>query len=253
MRDPLRRDHREDWIGMEYIKNEDILVLIVDDNKNNLQIIAQVLHKAGYQVMMSTDGPHALELACEKTPDAILLDIMMPDMDGFEVCRRLRLMDTISQVPILFLSAKDEDANIENGLEIGGTDYITKPFHERVLLARLKAHVERGYLLRNLTTSNQILQEKNHTLVEMKKELERMNRQLDLQIQNNLHLLATVNDQVRNPLAVAISLIDMNKFANGETIIQELKRIDTVIDTLDRGMIESDKIRDYIKRYQDCE
>jgi CheY-like chemotaxis protein len=83
---------------MEYIRNEDVLVLIVDDNKDNLYIIAEVLHRSGSQVVTSTDGPHALELAQERPPDIILLDIMMPGMDGFEVCRRLRMMDAIKSV-----------------------------------------------------------------------------------------------------------------------------------------------------------
>ena len=92
---------------MEYIRNEDVLVLIVDDNKDNLYIIAEVLHRSGSQVMTSTDGPHALELAPERPPDIILLDIMMPRMDGLEVCRRLRMLAAVKHVPVIFLSAKD--------------------------------------------------------------------------------------------------------------------------------------------------
>ena len=140
---------------MEYIRNEDIRVLIVDDNKSNLQIIAQVLHKAGYQVIMTRDGPHAIEVAKENPPDIILLDIMMPGMDGFEACRILRTMEQTSLIPIIFLSAKDEDTNIETGFEVGGTDYITKPFHERILIARIRTHVERSYYLRNIQFSNE--------------------------------------------------------------------------------------------------
>jgi len=238
---------------MEYIRNEDILVLIVDDNKSNLQIIAQVLHRAGYQVMMTTDGPHALELVTTKPPDLILLDIMMPVMDGFEVCRRMRMLKPVSHVPIIFLSAKDEDTNIETGFDAGGTDYITKPFHERILLARVHAHIERGYYLKNLQVSNQVLREKTNTLIGMKNDLEQINRQLDLQIQKNLHILAAVNDQIRNPLAVALSLLEMTGHPNEFLIVQELKRIDAVIDNLDRGVIESDIIRDYLKKYLDCD
>jgi DNA-binding response OmpR family regulator len=238
---------------MENIRNEDITVLIVDDNKSNLQIIAQVLHRSGYQVMMTTDGPHALELVQEKVPDAILLDIMMPGWDGFEVCRRLRLIRTISHVPIIFLSAKDEDTNIETGFEAGGTDYITKPFHEKILLARIRAHVERGYYLKNLEESNQVLRDKTHQLIEMKKNLEQLNRQLDQQIQKNLHFLAAINDQVRNPLAVAITLLDQCCHPHNEMIIEELRRIDAVIDNLDRGVIESEKVREYLRKYQNCD
>lgn len=237
---------------MEIIQNEDILVLIVDDNKSNLQIIAQVLHKAGYQVMMATDGESALHLASEKKPDAVLLDIMMPGLDGFDVCKRLRQMDMLARVPIIFLSAKDADTNIERGFELGGTDYISKPFHEQILLTRLHAHVERGYYLDHMVRTNQILLEKKQSLRDMNEELKLINRQLDLQIQKNLQLLATVNDQVRNPLAVAISLIDRSGHPDSEVIIRELKRIDTVIDNLDRESVNSEKIRDYLKKHLDC-
>ena len=237
---------------MEYIRNEDIRVLIVDDNKSNLQIIAQVLHKAGYQVIMTRDGPHAIEVAKENPPDIILLDIMMPGMDGFEACRILRTMEQTSLIPIIFLSAKDEDTNIETGFEVGGTDYITKPFHERILIARIRTHVERSYYYRNIQFSNEILREKTESLIEIKKDLELKNRQLDMQIQKNLHLLATVNDQIRNPLAVALSLLDMDTHSKSESIIKELYRIDAVIQNLEKGMIESDKIRDYLKKYLEC-
>lgn len=246
-------DHHRILGSMENIRNEDVLVLIVDDNKNNLYIIAEVLHRSGYQVVTSTDGPHALELAQERLPDVILLDIMMPGMDGFEVCRQLRMIDAIQYVPVIFLSARDEDTNIETGLEAGGTDYITKPFHETILLARLRAHVERGYYMKNLDISNQVLREKTNDLIEMKKDLEKLNRQLDLQIQKNLHLLAAINDQIRNPLSVAITLLDMNTNPNNDMIIQELKRIDAVIDNLDRGVVESEKVRDYLRKYQNCD
>ncbi|NLV27607.1 MAG: response regulator [Methanomicrobiales archaeon] len=237
---------------MEYIRNEEIQVLIVDDNKNNLEIIAHVLRKAGFQVMMASDGPLAIELTKETPPDIILLDIMMPGMDGFEVCKILRKMDKTSTVPIIFLSAKDEDSNIETGFEVGGTDYITKPFHERILIARVRIHIENGFYLRNLQHSNDILREKTELLIEVKKNLEKKNRQLDLQIQQNLHLLATVNDEIRNPLTVALSLLDMDKHAKSEMIVQELYKIDNVINNLERGVLESDKIREYLKKYLEC-
>ena len=86
----------------------------------------------------------------------------------------------------------------------------------------------------------------------MKKNLEKKNRQLDLQIQQNLHLLATVNDEIRNPLTVALSLLDMDKHAKSEMIVQELYKIDNVINNLERGVLESDKIREYLKKYLEC-
>jgi len=209
-------------------QDEEIVVLIVDDNENNLQITAQVIHNAGYQVLLASNGVHALELATEEYPDIILLDIMMPGMDGLEVCRRLQSDENLCNIPVIFLSAMDEDESIETGLEIGGSDYVTKPFSEKVLLARLKSHIDKSRYQRRLVTLNQTLDE---------------------QIQKNILMLAAINDQIRNPLTIAVAMIEMSEIENGSSIIEALKRIDAVIDQIDKGFIESDKIREYLRKH----
>ena len=230
-------------------QEKEIVVLIVDDNENNLQISAQVVHNAGYQVLLATDGIHALELARDEYPDVILLDIMMPGMDGLEVCQKLQSDAKLREIPVIFLSAKDEDDSIETGLEIGGSDYITKPFSEKVLLARLKSHIDRSRYQRRLIALNRTLAEKNSQLVVMKEELEQINKHLDEQIQKNILMLAAINDQVRNPLTIAMAMIEMSEIKNASAIIEALKRIDAVIDDIDQGFIESDKIREYLRKY----
>ena len=132
------------------------LVLVVDDNATNLDLLVNTL-KGEYRLGIAKKGSNAVEYAAKYHPDLILLDIMMPGMDGFEVCRRLRMMDAIKSVPVIFLSAKDKDTNIETGLEAGGTDYITKPFHETILLARIRAHVERGYDMRKYQNCEELI------------------------------------------------------------------------------------------------
>jgi len=129
-----------------------ITVLIVDDNENNLQIAAKVVSGAGFQVMLAPDGQSALELIEEEIPDAILLDIMMPHMDGLEVCRRLKKKTGCEDIPIIFLTALGEEDRIEEGLSIGGVDYVTKPFSERVLLAASGLISIKGYIRRSLSS-----------------------------------------------------------------------------------------------------
>jgi len=115
-------------------------VLIVDDEKNIVDILKYNLKKEGFNTLEAYDGEQAMEIALKESPDLILLDVMLPKMDGFEVCRKLR--QQIS-TPILMLTAKEEEVDKVLGLELGADDYITKPFSHRELMARIKANIRR--------------------------------------------------------------------------------------------------------------
>ncbi len=115
-------------------------ILIVDDEKNIVDILKFNLKKEGYDTIEAYDGEEAVNLALSQNPDLILLDIMLPKMDGFTVCRKLR--QSIS-TPILMLTAKEEEVDKVLGLELGADDYITKPFSPRELMARVKANLRR--------------------------------------------------------------------------------------------------------------
>lgn len=115
-------------------------VLVVDDEKNIVNIIAYNLNKAGYEVVKAYDGKSGYEKTISEKPDLILLDVMMPVMDGYQVCREIRkTMNT----PIIMLTARAEEADKVLGLEIGADDYVTKPFGVRELMARVKANLRR--------------------------------------------------------------------------------------------------------------
>ncbi len=116
-------------------------ILVVEDEKAIADILIFNLQREGYQTLEANDGPEGLRLALEKAPDLILLDVMLPGMDGFEVCKRVR---ETSQVPILMLTAREEEADKIAGLELGADDYITKPFSMRELMARVKANMRRA-------------------------------------------------------------------------------------------------------------
>ena len=117
-------------------------VLIVEDEQNIVDILAFNLSRDGYDTIEAYDGVTGLQLALEHNPDLILLDLMLPEMNGFEVCRRVR--ESGSSTPILMLTAREEEADKVMGLELGADDYITKPFSMRELLARVKANIRRG-------------------------------------------------------------------------------------------------------------
>lgn len=116
-------------------------ILIVEDEQNIVDILAFNLRRDGYETMEAMDGAAGLELALECDPDLILLDLMLPKMDGFEVCRRLR--EAGHTTPVIMLTAREEETDKVLGLELGADDYITKPFSMRELLARVKANIRR--------------------------------------------------------------------------------------------------------------
>ena len=116
-------------------------ILIVEDEQNIVDILSYNLSREGYDTLEAYDGPTGLQLALEQNPDLILLDLMLPGMNGFDVCRKVR--QSGSSTPILMLTAREEEADKVLGLELGADDYITKPFSMRELLARVKANIRR--------------------------------------------------------------------------------------------------------------
>ena len=119
-------------------------VLIVEDEKNIVDILSFNLKREGYRTLEAYDGEAGLKLAMEKNPDLVLLDLMLPRMDGFDVCRSLRAAG--SAVPVIMLTARESESDKVLGLEIGADDYITKPFSMRELLARVKANMRRSVM-----------------------------------------------------------------------------------------------------------
>jgi two-component system alkaline phosphatase synthesis response regulator PhoP len=119
-------------------------ILIVDDEPDILEILQYNLRKEGFVVLQASDGRQGLEVAEREKPDLILLDIMMPELDGVEVCRLLRANKVFSETPIAFLTARDEDFSQITALDVGGDDYITKPIKPRVLISRIQALLRRA-------------------------------------------------------------------------------------------------------------
>lgn len=116
-------------------------ILLVDDNPNNLRLLIDILREQGYQVRPANSGARALAMVEKEQPDLILLDINMPGMDGYEVCRRLKANPNTAEIAVLFISAHDDMANKLEGFAAGAVDYITKPFQEPEVLARIRTHL----------------------------------------------------------------------------------------------------------------
>jgi DNA-binding NarL/FixJ family response regulator len=123
------------------------VVLIVDDVPENLAVLSDALDEAGHTVLVATDGVSALERLMLVMPDLILLDAVMPGIDGFETCRRMKLMDSARDVPVVFMTGLTETEHVVRGFEVGGIDYVTKPIRPAEVLARISTHVRNARML----------------------------------------------------------------------------------------------------------
>ncbi|MCI5211110.1 MAG: response regulator [Candidatus Electrothrix sp. ATG2] len=149
------------------LKNHDKtqLVLIVDDIPKNLQVLGSVLKKEGYRIAFAQSGESALEYVAENKPDLILMDIMMPGMDGYEVCKRLKREPETEDIPVIFVTALGDADDEHRGFALGGVDYITKPFNLEIVKAWVKTHLQ---LKRKTAMLENVIKELNNTLAEIK-------------------------------------------------------------------------------------
>lgn len=154
---------------MDGIENNQIKILLVDDTPVNLEIAGKVLEKEGYNLYITDNGLDAIDLVNETAFDLILLDIMIPEMDGFQICKTIKDNESYKEIPVIFLTAKVDIESIIYGFELGGVDYIRKPFHSLELLARVKTHVELMKMREELKTKNSKLQEAYNQLMILSK------------------------------------------------------------------------------------
>jgi two-component system sensor histidine kinase/response regulator len=191
-------------------------ILIVDDTPANLQLLFSILTEAGYRVRPAGSGKVGLEAVAAKAPDLILLDIRMPDMDGFEVCQRLKAKEYSREIPVIFVSALDDANGKVESFRLGAVDYITKPFEPSEILARVKTHLEIRNIQVSLETSNRELRDSREELVRLNSALE--NRTGELAIARDRAeesdrlksaFLAAMSHELRTPLNSIVGFTGM--------------------------------------------
>lgn len=139
-------------------------VLVVDDLAANRNLLGETLEPNGYEVLLATDGAMALKVAGRARPALILMDVNMPELNGYDACRRLKADRELARIPVIFITANDDPESLVKGFEAGGVDYITKPFKESEVLMRVETHFKIHSLTRALESANRELEGKNEEL-----------------------------------------------------------------------------------------
>ncbi|MEG4486188.1 EAL domain-containing protein [Microcoleus sp. D2_18a_B4] len=161
------------------LNQKDNVILIVDDNPNNLKLLFDFLKESGFKVLVAKDGESAIEKLQEVSPNIILLDVMMPGMDGFETCYRLKASVATKDIPVIFMTALTDRVDKVKGLSMGAVDYITKPFQQEEVLARVQLHLRLRNLTKTLEEQNVLLKEEIEARKEAEAALQKLTSELE--------------------------------------------------------------------------
>ena len=242
--------------------NDTKKVLIVEDNQENTDLLVFFLKPKGYKITMVTDGPQALEAVKKDKPDIVLLDIMLPKMNGFEICEKLKSDKTTMSIPILMITALKELKDKVKALEVGADDFISKPFENVELLARVKSLLRLKEYHDQLEKTNVELEEKNNTLVRMDEFKEELINLIvhDMKnplfvIQGNLQMMSMNIDQSptetlkkytkrierssQQLLRMVVNLLDISRFEEGNLVLkQDVANINKILEDITQRVKE---------------
>jgi len=214
-------------------------ILIVDDNSKNVQLLANLLSSSDYSIEYALNGRSAVQWVEKERFDAVLLDIMMPEMDGFETCMQIKMMPENVNLPIIFLTARDDVDSINKAFKIGGVDYITKPFNQDELLARLATHVElkhnRERLLDTAKWLEQEVDQKTSQLQATNAQLEQAYNELKLLDQAQNEFLKCISHEIRTPLnGISGSLSLLKNFTENEDVNEVVSLLERSVEKLEK-------------------
>jgi signal transduction histidine kinase len=213
-------------------------LLIVDDMLDNVEVLHDFLKGKGFRILVACSGEDAIETAEYALPNLILLDVMMPDIDGFTVCQRLKLQPSTQEIPIIFMTALADTVDKVKGFSLGAADYITKPFQIEEVLARVNAHL-------SLHRLRQQLEERNHHLQQTQNELTTRNQQLQREIEIRKKTEASLQ-QANNTLAERTSELEQRNLeldAFAHTVAHDLKNpLNAIIGATDLLMQDSGEL-----------
>lgn len=212
-----------------FSNKDDYKVLIVDDMPKNIMVLGNNLMNENYQIAYCRSGKEAIELTQKNEFDLILMDVMMPEMDGYETCKRIISNPKTSKIPIIFITAKNDYESIVKGFDVGAKDYVTKPFNSKELLARVKAHLE-------LKRSREELEKLNKNLEIIVEERTEMLRNANLKLTQldkaKSSFLGIISHEIRTPLNGIFGSVEMLKDIHDDEETTEVMQI--ISDSADR-------------------
>jgi len=179
------------------------LILIVDDQPPNLKVLFNFLQESGFKVLVAEDGESAIEKLQVVVPALILLDVMMPGIDGFETCRRLKTMAATQEIPVIFMTVLDEPVDKVKGLSLGAVDYITKPFQQEEVLARVRLHLRLHKLTKTLEAQNLLLHQEVVARTEAEAQLQQLTRELEKRVAEQTSVLHSILNSMADGVVVA--------------------------------------------------
>jgi DNA-binding response OmpR family regulator len=228
--------------------SERSIILIVDDNQTNLDVLFELLKNYGFKVLVAQDGESAIEQIQYIHPDLILLDIMMPGIDGFETCHRLKSDPPTQDIPIIFMSALSDTVDKVKGFQTGAVDYITKPFQHEEVLSRIQTHLTIRSLQKKLEQKNaelahlnqnleRLVEQKSKQLIEQEKTaiIGRLTQGMVHNLKSPLQVMQTSVDLIETK---ATKINDYSFFSYTKYILQAITKVNQIMDTL---MVKSRK------------
>lgn len=227
------------------------LILIVDDNVNNQQVLGNILSLKGFKIALASNGQEALDFIEKQIPDLIFLDIMMPDMNGFEVCERMKQEEKFKLIPVIFVSALSNPANKVKAFETGGVDYITKPFNMGEIVSRAKVHLNLKNAQEECCRANRLLMEQMAERSKLEEELRKAKEIAEASTKSKSEFLASMSHEIRTPMNGIIGTASLLKSTNlDETQLDYVSIIDfsannllaIINDILDISKIEAGQI-----------
>jgi len=240
-------------------KDNKITICIVDDNNDNLGLLFSMFAPNNYSILMAQNGMHAIQLIENNLPDLILLDVMLPDIDGFEVCKILKSNEKTNDIPVIFITALSDTSHKISGFQAGGIDYITKPFDRDEVIIRVTTHIELLSLRKDLLNKNNILENEikerkkiEASLKELAEELRQAKHIAEKANQAKTLFLASMSHEIRTPMNAILGLTKLtldtelttDQYENLSAIKESATHLSSIInDILDLSKIETQNLQ----------